>query len=137
MSKFVLATRNLQDFTLGDPVWYLEPPTIPLRPQDVLTHVHPIEMMLHLPLGPSKNPPVSRPAPLPPTETGGNTTKTTTNTIYMIFSTNFPPISSALEDPLDLSQHHLRDDGEIYKIASGFTPIPLNHSVESVHPIKD
>ena len=39
MSKSVLETRNLQDFTLGDPVWYLEPPNLPLRPQDVLTHV--------------------------------------------------------------------------------------------------
>ena len=103
ISKSILETRNLQDFTLGDPMWYLKPPTLPLRPQDVLTHVHPIDIMLHLPLGPSKTPLVSRPAPLPPTETGGKATKTTTNTIYMISSTSFPSISSAMEDPLDLS----------------------------------
>ena len=53
VSKSALETLNLQDFRLGDPVWYLEPPTVPLRPQDVLTHVQPIEMMLHLPPGPS------------------------------------------------------------------------------------
>ena len=38
---------------------------------------------------------------------------------------------------MSLSWHHLRDDGEIYKTTSGFTPFPLNHSVESVLPIKD
>ena len=53
-------------------MWYLEPPTVPLRPQDVLTRVQPIEMMLHLPLGPSKTPSVSRPSPLPLTETRGH-----------------------------------------------------------------
>ena len=136
-SKFSLETINLQDLTLGDPVWYLEPPTLPLRPQDVLTHVHPIEMMLHLPPGPSKTPPVSRHAPLPPTKTWGKATKTTTNTIYMTSSTSCPFALVAVEDPPDLSQHHLHDDREIYKTASGFTPFPLNHSVESVLPIKD
>ena len=122
---YVLATRNLQDFTLGDSVWYLEPPTIPLRPQDVLTYVQPIEMMLHFPLGPSKTPLVSRPAPLPPTETGGKATKDTTNIIYLISSTSFPSISSLVENPPDLSQHHLHDDGEICKTTSLFTPFPL------------
>ena len=121
---------------MGFPAWYLELPTLPLRPQDVLTHVHPIEMMLHLPPVPSKNPPISRHAPVPPTETGGKATKTTTNTIYIISSTSFPSISSAMEDPPDLSRHHLRDDGEICKTTSGFTPFPLNHSVELVLPIK-
>ena len=116
---------------------YLEPPTLPLRPQDVLTHVHPIEMMLYIPPGPSKTHLVSRPAPLPPIETGGKATKTITNTIYMISSTIFPSVSSAVEDPPDLSRHHLCDDGEICKTTSGFTPFPLNHSVESVLPIKD
>ena len=110
VSKSVLATHNLQDFTLGDPVWYLEPPTLPLRPPDVLTHVQPIEMMLHLPPGSSNTPPISRPTPLPPTETGVKATKTTTNTIYMISSTSCTSISSAVEDPPDLYQHHLRDD---------------------------
>ena len=118
-------------------MWYLEPPTLPLRPQDVLTHVYPIEMMLHLPPGPSKTPPLSRPAPLPPTKTGGNATKTTTNTIYMISSTSFPSISSTMEDPPDLSQHHLCNDIDICKTAFGFTPFRLNHSVELVLPIKD
>ena len=42
-----------------------------------------------------------------------------------------------MEDPPNLSRHHLRDDGETYKTAFGFTPFPLNHSVESVLPIKD
>ena len=102
----------------------------------MLTHVHPIEIMLHLPPGPSKNPPISRPAPLPPTDTRGNATKITTNTIYMITSTSFPSISSAVEDPPDLSRHHLRDDRDICKTTFGFTPSPLNHSVESVLPIK-
>ena len=137
MSKSILETRNLQDFTLGDLVWYLEPPTIPLRPRDVLTHVQPIDIMLHLPPGPSKTPLVSRPSPLPPTETGGKATKTTTNTIYMISSTSFPSISSAVEDPPDLSRHHLCDDGEICKTTFGFTTFPLNHIMESVLPIKD
>ena len=103
----------------------------------MLTHVQPIEMMLHLPLGPSKTPPVSRPAPLPPTETKGKATRTTTNTIYMITSTSLPFVSSAGEDPPDLSWHHLRDDKEICKTTFGFTPFPLNHSMESVLPIKD
>ena len=137
MSKSIMVTHNLQDFTLGDPMWYLEPPTLPLRPQDVLTHVRPIETMWHLPLGPSNTPPISRPAPLPPTETGGKATKTTTNTIYMISSTSFPSISSAVEDPPDLPQHHLCDDEDICKTTSGFTPFPLNLSVESVLSIKD
>ena len=92
MSKSTLETLHLQDFTLGDPLWYLEPPTVPLKPQDVLTHVHPIEMTWHLPPSPSNTPPVSRPAPLPPTETRGEATKTTTNTIYMISSTIFPSV---------------------------------------------
>ena len=118
-------------------MWYLEPPKLPLRPQDVLTHVQLIEMMLHLPLGPSKNPPISKPAPLPPTETGGMATKTTTNTIYMTSSTSCPSVLSAVEDPPDLSQHHLRDDGEICKTTYSFTPFPLNHGVESIVPIKD
>ena len=116
-------------------MWYLEPPTLPLRPQDVLSHVQPIEMMLHLPLGPLKTPPISSPAPLPPSETGGKATKTITNTIYMISSTSFPSVSLAMEDPPDLSQHHLRKDGEICKTTSSFTPFPLNHSVELVLPI--
>ena len=137
MSKSALATLNLHDFTLGDLVWYLEPPTLPLMPQDVLTLVHPIDMVFHLPTGPSKNPPLSRPTPLPPTETRGKATKTTTNTIYMISSTSFPSISSAVEDPPDLSRNHLRDDGEICKTAFSFTPFPLNHSMELVLPIKD
>ena len=118
-------------------MWYLEPPTVPLRPQDVLTPIHPIEMMLHLPPGPSKTPPVSRTAPLPPTETGGKATKITTNTIYMIASTSFPSVSSAMEDPPILSRHHLRNDGDICKTTLGFTQFPLNHSVELVLPIKD
>ena len=102
----------------------------------MLTHVHPVEMMWHLSPGPLKTPPISRPAPLPPTETGGKATKTTTNTIYMISSTIFPSVSSAVEYPPDLSQHYLHDDGEICKTASSFTPFPSNHSVESVLPIK-
>ena len=110
MSNYVLETRNLQYFTLGDPVWYLEPPTLPLSPQDVLTHIHPIAMMLHLPSGPSKTPPISRPTPLPPTETGGKATKATTNTIYMIASMSHPSISLLVEYPLDLSWHHLCND---------------------------
>ena len=114
-------------------MWYLEPPTVPLMPQDVLTHVQPIEMMLHLPPGPSKTPHVSGTAPLPPTETGGKET----NTIFMISSTSFPFAQLAMEDPSNLSWHHLRYDGEICKTAFGFTPFPLNHSVESVLPIKD
>ena len=122
---------------MGFPVWYLEPPTLPPRPQDVLTHVHPIEMMLHLPLGPSKTPPISSIAPLPPTETGGKATKTTTNTIYMISSTSSPSILSAVEDPPNLSRHHLRDDIDICKTTFCFTPFHLNHSVESFLPIKD
>ena len=117
-------------------MWYLEPTTISLRPQDVLTHVQPIEMILHLPPGPSKTPLVSMPAPLPPTKTRGKATKTTTNTIYMIASTSFPSISFTMEDPPNLSQHHLSDDGEIYKTSSIFIPFPLSHSVESVLPIK-
>ena len=137
VSKSVWETHNLQDFTLGDPVWYLEPPTLPLRPQDVLTNVHPIEMMLHLPLGPSKTPSIPRPAPLPPIKTGGKATKTTTSTIYMISSTSCPSISSIVEDPPDLPQCHLRDDRDICKTTFGSTPFPLNHSVESVIPIKD
>ena len=137
MSKSVLSTCNLQDFTLGVHVWYLEPPTLPLRPQDVLTPVQPFEMMLHLPPGPSKTLPVSNPAPLPPTETGGKATKTTTNTIYMISSTSCPSVSLAMEDPLGIPQHHLCDDREICKTTFGFTPFPLNHSMESVLPIKD
>ena len=137
MSNSSLATLNLQYFRLGDLMWYLEPPTLPLRPQDVLTHVHPIEMMLHLPLVPSKTPPISRPAPLPPTETRGKATKTTNNTIYMISSTSHPFISSAVEDPPDLPQHHFRDEGDICNTTSSFTPFPLNHSVESVLPIKE
>ena len=118
-------------------MWYLEPPTLPLRPQDVLTPIHPIEMMSHLPPSPLKTPPISRPAPLPPTETQGKATQTITNTIYMISSTIFPFVSSAVEDPLDLSWHHLCDDGEISRTTFDFTPFHLNHSVESILPIKD
>ena len=103
----------------------------------MLTHVQPIEMMFHLPPGPSKTPPISRPAPLPPTKTGGKETKATTNTIFMISSTSFPFTSSVVEDPPDLSQHHLHDDGDICKTTFGFTPSPLNHSVELVLPIKE
>ena len=117
MSKSVLETRNLQGFTLGDHVWYLKPPTLPLKPQDMLIHVQPIEMMLHLPPGPSKTPPVSRPAPLPPTETGGKATKVTTNTTFMISITSFHFTSLAMEDPPDLSRNHLRNDREIYNTA--------------------
>ena len=102
----------------------------------MLTHVHPIEMMLQLTLGPSKTLLVSRPATLPPTETGGKDTKATTNTIYMISRTSFPFISLLVEDPPNLSPHHLRNDRDTCKTSSGFTPFPLNHSVESVLPIK-
>ena len=118
-------------------MWYLEPPTIPLRPQYVLTHVQRIEMMLHLPPGPSKNPFVSIHAPLTPIETRVKATKTTTNTIYVISSTSRPSVSSLVENPPDLSRHHLRNDREICKNAFDFTPFPLNHSMESVLPIKD
>ena len=116
-------------------MWYLEPPTLPLRPQDVLTHVHPIEMMLHLPPSPSKTPPISRPTPLPPTKIGAKATKTTTNTIYVISSTSLPSVSSLVENPPDLSRHHLRNDREICKTSFDFTPFPLNHSMELVLPI--
>ena len=54
----------------------------------------------------------------------------------MISSTIFPPISSPVEDPPDLSQYHLRNDGEICKTTSSFTPFPFNHSVEFVLHIK-
>ena len=94
-------------------------------------------MMLHLPPGPSKTPPISKPTPLPPIDTGVKATKATTNTIYMISSTGFPSVSLVVEDPPDLSRHHLCDDGEICKTAFSFTPFPLNHSVESFLPIKD
>ena len=103
----------------------------------MLTHVQSIEMMLHLPPGPSKTRLVSRPTPFPPTETRGKETKATTNTIFMISSTSFPFASSIVEDPPNLSWNHLHDDEEICKTASGFTPFHLNHSVESVLPIKD
>ena len=103
----------------------------------MLTHVQPIEMMLHLPPGPSETPLVSRPTPLPPQETGGKATKTTTSTIYKVSSTSFPSVSAAMEDPSDLYRHHLRDDGDICKTSFGFTQFPLNHSVESILPIKD
>ena len=93
-------------------------------------------MMFHLPLGQSKTLTISRPTSLPLIENEGKATKATTNTIYMIASTSHPFVSSAVEDPPDLSWHHLRDDGEIYKTTSGFTPFPLNHSVESILPIK-
>ena len=96
-----------------------------------------METMFHLPLGPSKTPPISSIAPFTPTKTGDKATKTTTNTIYMIASTSFPSVSSSVEDPPDLPQHHLRDDEEICKTTSGFTPFPLNHSMELVLPIKD
>ena len=118
-------------------MWHLEPPTLPLRPQDVLTHVQPIEMMLHLPPGPSKTHPISRIAPLPPTETGGKATKATTNTIYIISSTSFPSVSSAMEYPPNISLYHLHNDGDICNTTFGFTPFHLNHSVESILPIKD
>ena len=88
---------------MGFHMWYLEPPTLPLRPPNLLTLVQPIEMMLHLPPGPSKTPPVSSPGPLTPTNTGGKATKTTTNTIYMVSSTSCSSISSVMEDPPDLS----------------------------------
>ena len=42
-----------------------------------------------------------------------------------------------MQDPLDLSWHHLCDDEEISKPASGFMPFPLNLSVESILSIKD
>ena len=42
-----------------------------------------------------------------------------------------------MEDPPDLSWHHLHDDGDICKTTFGFTPFPLNHSVELVLHIKD
>ena len=42
-----------------------------------------------------------------------------------------------MEDPPDLSWHHLHDDREICKTTVSFTPFPLNHSVESILPIKD
>ena len=32
VSKSVLPIHNLQDFTLGDPMWYLEPRTLPIMP---------------------------------------------------------------------------------------------------------
>ena len=54
----------------------------------------------------------------------------------MISIISFLFISLAVEDPLDLSQHHLHDDGDICKTAFSFTPFPLNHSVESVLPIE-
>ena len=60
-----------------------------------------------------------------------------TNTIYMISSTNFPSISSAVEDPPDLPWHHLRDDRYICNTTFGSTPFHLNHNMESVLPIKD
>ena len=103
----------------------------------MLTHVQPIEMTLHLSLGPSKTPPISMLSPLPPTDTRGMATKTTTITIYMMASTSHPSISSSVEDPLDIPWHHLRNDGEICKTTSDFTPFPLNHTVESVLPLKD
>ena len=55
----------------------------------------------------------------------------------MVSSTSYPSVISAVEDPPDLSWHHLHDYGEICNTTFGFTPFPLNHSMESVLPIKD
>ena len=41
-----------------------------------------------------------------------------------------------MEDLPDLSQHHFRNDGEIPKTTTGFTPFHLVHGVESVLPIE-
>ena len=78
MSKPVMATLSLPNFTLGIPVWYLDPPTQPAMPEVVLTPVQPIVVESHPPLGPHK-PTVAPILALPqPKRARGKNTKATT-----------------------------------------------------------
>ena len=64
MIKPVMATLNLPKFTLGIPVWYLDPPTQPPMPEVVLTPMQLIVVESHPPLSPQK--PSTTPAPALP-----------------------------------------------------------------------
>ena len=64
MSKLVMATLSLPNFTLGILVWYLDPPAQPAMPQVVLTPVQPIAVESHPPPGPHK--PTIAPTPALP-----------------------------------------------------------------------
>ena len=64
------------------------------------------------------------------------TSSSNTKTIYMISTSSITFHSSTMEDPRDLSRHHFRDDGEIVKTTTGFTPFHLSHGVESIFPIE-
>ena len=64
MSKPVMTTLNLPNFTLGIPMWYLDPPAQPPMPQVVLTPMQPIAVESHPPPSPQK--PTTTPAPIPP-----------------------------------------------------------------------
>ena len=56
VSKPVMTTLNLTIFTLGIPVWYLEPLIPPPMPQVVLNPVQPIDTLSHPPPSPPKTP---------------------------------------------------------------------------------
>ena len=58
----------------------------------------------------------------------------TTTTIYTISNSSSLSVSSPVEEPPDLSWHHFRDDGEISKITTSFTPFLLSHGMESGLP---
>ena len=60
----VMDTLSLPKFTLGIPVWYLDPPAQPTMPQVVLTPMQPIMVEPHPP--PSLHKPIAAPVPAPP-----------------------------------------------------------------------
>ena len=73
-----MATLNLPSFTLGIPMWYLDPPTPLPTPPIVLTPIQPIEMMSQPPPSTKMTAYVSTIVPPRSTKTGGKTPKTTT-----------------------------------------------------------
>ena len=77
MSKPIMATLSLPNFTLGILVWYLDPPAQPAMPQVVLTPVQPIAVESHPPPGPHKEITAPTPAPPQPKRARGKNTKST------------------------------------------------------------
>ena len=78
VSNPIMDTFNLPGFTLGIPVWYLDPPTPHPTPHIVLTPIQPIEMESHPPPSPSKTSFIPKPSPPLPKKDLGKSTKVTT-----------------------------------------------------------
>ena len=104
MSKPIMATLSLPNFTLIFLVWYLDPLAQPLIPQVVLTLVQPIAVESHPPTGPQKPTATLAPTLPHPKRARGKNAKATTEPRqippYTVYEQQGHPTQNCPEIPI-------------------------------------